>query len=94
MTALVSPATGRRYPLTLIGQVFRISRSSGYARAATAGTGEPAGQARAEDPLGRRGRRRGDPGGARRERVPWGGLPEDPRSPGPLTVWPLPRRAQ
>ena len=40
MRAQVSPGTGRRYPLTLICQVFRVPRSSVYAarRPGTAGT--------------------------------------------------------
>ena len=46
MRAHVSPGTGRRYPLTLICQVFRVPRSSVYAAQAPPA---PAG------PLGKRG---------------------------------------
>jgi|GEM_PF-2121321 len=29
----VSPATGRRYPFTMVCKLFRLARSSGYATA-------------------------------------------------------------
>ena len=37
MSKQVSPGTGRRYPLTLVCQVWRVARSSAYATPASAG---------------------------------------------------------
>ena len=44
MRAQVSPGTGRRYPLTLICQVFRVSRSSVYAAQAPPAPAGPPGK--------------------------------------------------
>ena len=44
MRAHVSPGTGRRYPLTMICQVFRVSRSSVYAAQAPPAPAGPPGK--------------------------------------------------
>ena len=44
MRAHVSPGTGRRYPLTLICRVFRVSRSSVYAAQAPPAPARPPGK--------------------------------------------------
>src|SRR5215467_7766517 len=84
MRGTVSAATGRRYPLTTICAIFRVSHSTVYRRLAPASSAPPVAAKRGpKTRWSDAGGRRGNPHGAGGDSVPRRRLSEGPGSPGP-----------
>jgi len=84
MRGTVSAATGRRYPLTMICAIFRVSHSTVYRTLAPASSAPPVAAKRGpKTRWSDAGGRRGNPHGAGGDSVPRRRLSEGPGSPGP-----------